>query len=217
MTSNSEQNTRVIKIGHYYNSNWKNKPSVISQPHLSVVSNIDTIELTSRTRAGVIPYLMSDGVLHFCFGKHRKSGNICDLGGHMKPTDPSIVYTALRELREESHGVFDSVTIKELKSSPCIYNSDSLLIFLPLIDSQDVMSLVTSQFYKSEYNEKEICDLIWINEKTLVPAFYFPVKDVNTNIEGEEIVCTIWEQLREFITCIDSGILMDTLAQVWSG
>jgi hypothetical protein len=84
-------------------------------------------------RSGVIPYTFIDGVKHFCMGIDFTYGTLTDFGGGVKKNE-NFLLAALRELYEESLGIFDFLYKQDLdkisKNSIAVYDEKMCIFFI---------------------------------------------------------------------------------------
>ncbi len=143
-------------------------------------------------RCGIIPYVIIDDVVCFCLAKDKKSRELGDFGGHTQHNENAL-QTGLRELREESRGVFD-FKCKKVRNIIYPFTYNKMTIFFVKIDKEDAMKAVsTFRKRKSRCKEEdEICDIRWVDEDTF--------KDLVKNKDSR-----LWNKIKEFINncCTD--------------
>lgn len=109
----------------------------------STISEI-TPEDRMQQRSGAIIYTTtSSGSIVFIAGVDTESGDITDFGGQRSPYDRDAIVTGLRELTEESLGVFGSISPDEVESCYAIYSKRMMIMFI-YIDLD--VALVNSTF-----------------------------------------------------------------------
>jgi hypothetical protein len=106
----------------------------------------------------------------FCFGIDAKFNELTDFGGGISLKRETVIEGALREFREESHGVFEQLIPSNLSDCLAIYNESTMIIFVELrvtLDNEDRHLLNLT--FKSRLHEKsEISSLVWINSSELL-------------------------------------------------
>ena len=104
---------------------------------LEKVINIDTSTMRNKiVRAGCIPYVIVNGVIKYCLGFDRREREFTDFGGGFSIKNDNIPQIgALRELREESLGIFQ-VELRDIANLYCIHNEMSLIIFVEISEGE---------------------------------------------------------------------------------
>lgn len=109
----------------------------------------------------------------FGFGIDSKFGTLTDFGGGIKyKIDGNPVSAALRELKEESLGLFD-FDKESIQDCCCIYNNQILIIFIPIILNPAVTNLFFNSLLSNAVNP-EVSKLVWVNEKELIQKLKRP-------------------------------------------
>lgn len=123
------------------------------------------------SRAGIIPFTFTkDKTLLFGFGLDTKFRELTDFGGGVSyKKDKTALNGAIREFREESLNVFDSVSPEHLQNSLTLYTKNTLIIFLYVDVNPET---INKTFYERVVNEKtpEVSDIVWLTEKELKVA-----------------------------------------------
>lgn len=107
----------------------------------------------------MIPMSEEGGIRYYAFGIDAKYKNMIDLGGHRETWDDSVLHTALRELHEESLGIFDS---DELTRQCKIFYTDEL--FFLLLPVKKDRNAYVKEFHKRLILEREpeVVDIVWL-------------------------------------------------------
>lgn len=109
-------------------------PSILAM-YENIYVNSSCLNKNTIIRAGVIPYTMLEGKLHFLLGIHRLTRDLTDFGGGIKASE-TPAHGAYRELHEESCEIFlNDISIETIESSPVITNRTNSAIFFVKIDS----------------------------------------------------------------------------------
>lgn len=140
-------------------------------------------------RGSIIPYVVVEGVIFYALGIDSDAYNICDFGGGRDSTDPDIVETSLRELREESYNVF-LLTRNKVMQSNWIMHQGSFLIFTQVYGDMKHYSLLFNERVKQDKergNKPEMLELIWLSRKQLITLI--------KQVEGENM----YELLRRML------------------
>jgi len=118
-------------------------------------------------RAGVIPYIVYEDKLLFAFGLDSKFRELTDFGGGISyKKDKTAVVGALRELKEESLGIFGDLKPKDLEKSFVVYNLEMMIVFYPIEADRKEKNNLFHERLKVEKNP-EVCDIVWLNEEEL--------------------------------------------------
>ena len=136
------------------------------------VSISSSKDLTTQgiLRAGVIIYTKNNGTTYFCLGVDTQSGNLTDFGGGVKK-DETVVEGALRELEEESQGVFGSLSVEDISDSVVFHSHNMAIIFIS--HQGDKRKIVTEFEKKADENgAPEVCDIVWLTTEQLLESIH---------------------------------------------
>jgi len=114
-------------------------------------------------RAGVIIYTDNPN-RKFCMGIDREYGEITDFGGGVSyKKDGNALEGALRELNEESLGVFGEIPLDSLSKSIVVYNDSILIVFIkvPTLHIDSIMKA----FNEKVHFKSEVSSLIMMSER----------------------------------------------------
>lgn len=124
-------------------------------------------------RAGFIIYQKIDGEYFFCLGVDFEHGEITDFaGGISYHRDGTALKGALRELNEESLGIFGEINPKDLDDCWSIYNDKTMTIFLPKSFDESKRE----EYRRIVKADDEICDLVLLS-----------LDDFKTLLTGEKL------------------------------
>lgn len=123
-----------------------------------------------RRRAGIIPFTKNDkGRIVFGLGLDSRTHELTDFGGSLHHGEKTVE-GALRELEEESLGLFSNLKVEDIMDCVVIYNHRNFIIFLHF-DSDESLSRISQLFLErhevQEY-DPEICSIVWMDWKNLV-------------------------------------------------
>lgn len=121
------------------------------------LSNIKT------QRASVIPYTIRDGVMYYLLGVHSETGDITDFGGGVKKSENSL-YSAAREWKEETKGVFgsDLYNINNMLLNVAVYDKNMALLFVPINNKWiDTANFTFQSITPLKKDNQEISSLRW--------------------------------------------------------
>lgn len=121
-------------------------------------------------RAGAIIYTRYRGQTLFCLGVDTDSGNITDFGGGVKKEE-TIVEGGLRELEEESQGVFGELTPNDVKDSIIFHCYNMAIMFIKLDVNPDQITENFNENLKTCENP-EVCKLVWLNTQELMESIH---------------------------------------------
>lgn len=85
----------------------------------------------SVCRSGVIPYTIINNTLYFLFAIDSKYNELTDFGGGVKKNE-TIITGGLRELQEESCGIFSKINLNDVHDCVTILNTKMAVIFIPI-------------------------------------------------------------------------------------
>ncbi len=166
----------------------------------SLLRDIPKSQLT-QYRSGVILYTKDQDQIKFVMGVDTRTNDITDFGGHKEKTDKNIVCTGLRELVEESLGVFGKITEEEIQDSLVLYSSQMMIIFIYI--DMDIEHINTTfdrlRIVASRDDSKvvkpvtslEVKGLIWLSSKKL--------KEIVTSVVVEMNNLKMYKRVRIFM------------------
>lgn len=98
------------------------------------ISNLpeSILSMKAGSRAGCVPYFVQNKKLYFVLGKDKSSGDYTDFGGGVKNSDENVIRAALREMTEETLGVFGFIYENDVQDYLCCYNNNAFILFIPL-------------------------------------------------------------------------------------
>lgn len=116
----------------------KQKSNVIKRPTwIRGDSCSSLIGSLQQERAGIIPYLLVDEKIYFCFGIDHDSKEYTDFGGIINDEDIDIADTALRCFRNETLAIFPINRMSLLeKDTLYIFDEKTLIIFVNLTSTK---------------------------------------------------------------------------------
>jgi len=131
------------------------------------VKNLN-LEHVKPQRAGVIIYTVYGGATFFCMGLDSRTHDLTDFGGTVKyKTDTDSVNGALREFKEETLDIFETVSPEDIQNCPVLYDKDNMIIFVNMaIDPDETCVIFNEKYQKTIENDKptpEVCGLTWLS------------------------------------------------------
>lgn len=137
----------------------------VVKPTITRVKNIN-LDYVTPSRGGVILYCIKAGVVYFGFGVDRKYTELTDFaGGISYKRDKNVITGALRELKEETLGLYN-MDEADVQESMVIYDKHNLILFLQIFDDP----ITVASDFKERYNtciKSEITAIMWITAKEL--------------------------------------------------
>lgn len=104
---------------------------------LNNLSQDDRIE-----RAGVIIYMKIDDEIIFCMGIDYIHNEYSDFGGGVKKKDGTVIEGGLRELSEESLGIFGKINSDELNNFILLYTKKTAILFIKVnVEQYDMINM----------------------------------------------------------------------------
>lgn len=178
-----------------------------------LIKGKDLLYVQSCYRAGVIPFTKVSGKVYFLLAVDFKTGDLSDFGGGCKKNE-TLISAAVRELNEESYGIFTNVSEQVLYNSFAIVNHKrNIAVFFMYIDSEWLTKA------KEEYliailknsDKFETRDIKWVSEdefKNLIYSAYVNLNSKyskskfylsnNQNIQNTEKMI-VWDKLKKFL------------------
>jgi hypothetical protein len=136
---------------------------------IALVRELD-LERVKPTRGGVILYTITeDGKLLFGFGLDKNYEELTDFsGGISYKRDSNALIGALRELREETLGIYN-VSVEDVQNAIALYDKHHLVLFLYTnCNPDDVKNEFKTRY--EEVEKSELKDIVWITEEELQKA-----------------------------------------------
>lgn len=118
-------------------------------------------------RAGIIPFINSEGIIIYAFGIGNIIGDICDFGGHREAIDTDLLDTAIREYEEESLNIFGRLTREMLQDCEVLEGIDTMEILVPITGmpysyTTDFLNLI------GDNTDHEIQNIVWLTKQQLL-------------------------------------------------
>lgn len=145
-----------------------NKHKLIYECKVDYVGNIK-LSKVKHNRAGVIIYTIYKGKLYFILGIDSKTRDITDFGGGVafKSKNENSITGGLRELKEESLGIFGTIKSSEINKCLAVYDEDTIIIFVPLkINLQNKYMEFLNRV--KNYPNPEVIDLRFFDKRQFI-------------------------------------------------
>ena len=135
----------------------------------STTSDMDIVK-DIAVRAGAIIYTKHNNKTFFCLGIDTQSGNLTDFGGGVKKNE-TIVEGGLRELKEESQGIFGDIDPSEIKNTVTFHCYNMAIMFIPREVDKDK---IEQQFKENVRNNPnpEVCDIVWLSTEEFLESIH---------------------------------------------
>lgn len=117
------------------------------------------------TRAGIIPYTIIGRKILICLGRDREYKELTDFGGgYSIKRDGNLANCALRELKEESLGLFN-LQIEDIFNDSCIIMGDTLIIFhrIKIDEALSSVERFNKLLQKFNINDVEVDSIQWVH------------------------------------------------------
>ncbi len=174
----------LLLTPQYYRSTFKlQNQGFYENSRFSTIQklNFNDSSIVNIPRAGLIYFTLINGELFVCLGLDTKSGDITDFSGLRKKHEHPVT-CALREGFEESRKVFGSIQEEQVSKFVCLYNSQMLIIFVPVISpvGTDIRKVTIENFNNKSFLTdrqadyrcyNEISEIVWYGEKELENMF----------------------------------------------
>jgi hypothetical protein len=140
----------------------------------SILKNVKMETDGGPIRSGAIIYTHYEGKTYFCLGVDSVYGDLTDFAGGVKKEE-SIIGGGLRELEEESQGIFGKITEEEVENCMTFYTNNMLIMFI----RRDVNMGKTEKLFFSQINQCsvfkvnnsiEVSGIVWLESKEFVDS-----------------------------------------------
>ncbi len=136
--------------------------------HTSIVKNVK-INGDVGVRSGAIIYTHQGGKTYFCLGIDSEYGDLTDFAGGVKKEE-NVIEGGLRELEEESQGIFGELEYEDVKNCLTFYTNNMMTMFIRLdLDMKDCKKKFNRSIKKKQgwisvdREEIEVSDIIWLD------------------------------------------------------
>ena len=121
-------------------------------------------------RCGVIIYVQQNGETYFCLGIDTQSKNLTDFGGGVKKEE-TFLEGGLRELDEESQGVFGKINPEHIKNNIAVHCHNMGIIFIQM--NVDMDEIVQEFNRRVQYNEApEVSGIVWLSTEKFLESIH---------------------------------------------
>lgn len=132
------------------------------------LNNILTQDCYKRIqRSGAIIYKLTDQGLKFFLGIDTIFNEYTDFGGGVKKDDLTVIDGGLRELTEESIGIFGIIKSEELKNFLTLYTNRTMIMFIKTdIDENKITELFNERVKYIE--NPEVNGIAWLTTSEFI-------------------------------------------------
>ena len=118
-------------------------------------------------RCGAIIYKLTDQGLKFALGIDTVFNEYTDFGGGVKKEDLTVIEGGLRELTEESIGIFGLINSDELENFLALYTTRTMIMFIKTdIDETRISKLFNERVKYIE--EPEVNGITWLTTSEFI-------------------------------------------------
>ena len=151
--------TRRIDNGRIRHKSVKNM-----EVFTSALKNVKMVS-EGPIRSGAIIYTHFQGKTYFALGQDSVYGDLTDFSGGKKQGE-SIIEGGLRELEEESLGVFGKIGVSDVKECMGFHTNNMLIMFIHLdVNMQRVVQEFDKRLgEKSENENLEVNQIVWVEK-----------------------------------------------------
>lgn len=137
--------------------------------NISLTQDMNIVK-DNHVRSGAIIYTRYNNVTYFCLGIDTDSGNLTDFGGGVKKGE-TIVEGGLRELEEESQGVFGKISPEDIENAVVFHSYNMAIMFIPLeVNPREITKVFMNRIRKEE--DHEVCDITWLNTEEFLESIH---------------------------------------------
>ena len=136
---------------------------------VSFTRELDTVR-DRPVRAGAIIYTHEGNKTYFCLGIDTQSGNLTDFGGGVKKGE-TIVEGGLRELEEESEGIFGTINTDDILNTVTFHCHNMAIMFIPLkVDRNEMIRTFKTRVRVNP--TPEVCNIVWLTTDELLESIH---------------------------------------------
>ena len=133
--------------------------------YTSLLKNVK-LELENPTRCGAIVYTHHKGKTYFCLGVDSSYGDLTDFSGGIKKGE-TVFDGGLRELKEESQGVFGEIKKEDIQDCMTFYSKNMVIIFIEKnVDMEDIKREFLERVKGK--TELEVSNIFWIEKQDFI-------------------------------------------------
>ena len=146
--------------------------------HTCICKNVK-IKNETPVRSGAIIYTQYQGKTYFCLGVDTNYGDLTDFAGGVKKDEMvmenGVIVGGLRELEEESLGIFGNLSYQDVAEQLSFYSSNMLIMFIKL----DVDMINTKQDFLEKAGkvgdfvcnkDLEVSDIQWLEKSDFLES-----------------------------------------------
>ena len=131
----------------------------------SAIKNVK-MDSDGPIRSGAIIYTHFQGKTYFALGQDSVYGDLTDFSGGKKQNE-TIIEGGLRELEEESLGVFGKMGVADVKESTGFYSNNMLIMFIHLnVNMQDIVKEFNVRL--ANKGSVEVNGILWLEKRDFI-------------------------------------------------
>lgn len=154
--------------------------------HTSVCENIK-IRSEGPIRSGAIIYTHHLGETYFCMGIDSCYGDLTDFAGGVKGGE-SIIRGGLRELYEESLGIFGELSEKNISQNLAFYSNNMVIMFIRLQiniekSKRDFLNKIKEREEEQFSNKLEVSNIYWLKKSDFLDSIHGKGKKMYNRVQ----------------------------------
>lgn len=171
-SQNIEHRGRYKLINRRIDSNRiRHKKLAFPNVQISMCKNVKLNEY-GPTRSGAIIYTHYENKTYFCMGVDSLYGDLTDFAGGVKKNE-NVLEGGLRELEEESLGIFGKLTKNDIMDNLVFYSSNMMIMFIYLdLDigksRKDFSNRLKEMRAKEYYKLAEVSNIVWLEKSDFI-------------------------------------------------
>ena len=149
--------------------------------HTSICKNVKVYN-EGPIRSGAIIYTHHEGKTYFCMGIDSCYGDLTDFAGGVKKGE-SVLQGGLRELHEESLGVFGELRESDIYENLAFYSNNMVIMFIRLNVNMD--KIKKSFIIKKNCcdNKLEVSNIYWLTKSEFLESISCKGKKMYSRVQ----------------------------------
>ena len=128
------------------------------------------IQYDGPIRSGAIIYTHVGDKTYFCLGVDSVYGDLTDFSGGVKQNE-NVIEGGLRELEEESLGIFGKIKESEVQNYMGFYCKNMLVMFIKRnVDTGEVKKTFETRLQNRKKDNIEVNGIVWLNTKDFLDS-----------------------------------------------
>lgn len=189
VSKNRDKNKYKLVTRRIDNNRIRHKTAKNVDVKMSLLKSV-TMETDSPIRSGAIIFTQCAGNTYFCLGIDRCYGDLTDLSGGIRKNE-GVIEGGLRELKEESLGVFD-ISMQEVQNSLGFHTNNMLIMFLKMnVNMEAIKKEFNEKMKHKKYENLEVTGLIWLDTKEFINCIEGKGRKLYSRVK--KILCNVTE------------------------